>query len=132
MRDFSNQSLKQSAKKSSSYNCFSLIGHLFASRNLAHILHLNSTSYAEHKALNSYYDSLLDLTDDLAETYIGIYGRGAITIPVLKDTNMVSHLKDLRSEVVEHREYISETNLQNMLDEILTLIDKTNYLLTLK
>lgn len=35
-------------------------------------------------------------------------------------------------EVAEHREYIKETNIQNIIDEILSLIDETNYLLTLK
>lgn len=132
MKDFSNQALKQSIKKSTTYDCFSLIGQLFASRNIAHLAHLNTTSYAEHKALNSYYDSLLDLTDTLAETYIGIYGRGTITIPGATITDMKTHLKELRNEVAEHREYIKETNIQNIIDEILSLIDETNYLLTLK
>lgn len=131
MKDFSNQSLKQSVKKSA-YDCFGLIGQLFASRNFAHLAHLNTTSYAEHKALNSYYDSILDLTDTLAETYIGIYGRGVINIPGTTLTDIRSHLKELRIEVAEHREYVKETNIQNIIDEILSLIDETNYLLTLK
>jgi len=49
-----------------------------------------------------------------------------------EDSNFCKHLEVLRQSIVEHREYIHETNLQNLLDEILSLIDKTCYLLTLK
>lgn len=131
MKDFSNSAFKKVSKKPA-YDCFSLLGELFASRNIAHLAHLNTTSFAEHKALNEYYDSILDLTDELAETYIGIYGRNPISIPASNLTDIGGHLKELRLKVVEHREYVLETNIQNILDEILSLIDKTNYLITLK
>ena len=41
------------------------IGTLFHSRDTMHIAHLQTTSFAEHKALNGYYNGILDLTDTL-------------------------------------------------------------------
>ena len=45
------------------------LGKLLHSRNVAHLVHLNTNSYAKHKALNKYYESILDLFDDLAESH---------------------------------------------------------------
>lgn len=133
-KTFTNKEFKKSiTKQPFVYDCGSLIGELFRSRDLAHIVHLNTTSLGEHKALKEFYDEILDLTDTFAETAFGVYGRSKITIPESTVvTDFSSYLKELRMEVVEHREEIKETNLQNILDEILSLIDHTKYLLTLK
>jgi len=106
------------------------IGTLFQSRDAMHIAHLQTTSYAEHKALNGYYDGILDLTDTFTEAYFGRNKRVEIVIPESKLVDSTSHLKELRSIVdTERANYPSE--LQNILDEILSLLDKTLYLLTL-
>lgn len=133
--NFSNEALKKSVSgtKKVYAGCGLLIGELFRARTLAHIAHLDSTSFAEHKALNEFYDSILDLTDTLAETSFGLYGRSKIITPACSlIPNFSSYLKTLRNEVVSHREEITDTNIQNILDEILSLIDHTSYLLTLK
>lgn len=44
-----------------------VLGQLFQSRDIMHLTHLATTSYAEHKALNKAYDGLLSLLDDLIE-----------------------------------------------------------------
>jgi hypothetical protein len=106
------------------------IGTLFQSRDAMHIAHLQTTSYAEHKALNAYYEGILDLTDTFTEAYFGRNKRVEIVIPESKNTEAISHLKELRSIVdTERANYNSE--LQNIMDEILALLDKTLYLLTL-
>jgi hypothetical protein len=106
------------------------IGTLFQSRDAMHIAHLQTTSYAEHKALNGYYDGILDLADSFSESYFGRNKRVDIVIPESKIIDAVSHLKELRSIIdTERANYTSE--LQNMMDEMLSLINKTLYLLTL-
>jgi hypothetical protein len=106
------------------------IGTLFHSRDAMHIAHLQTTSYAEHKALNGYYDGILDLTDTFIEAYFGRFKRVEIVIPEAKIMDAISHLKELQSIVdTERNNYPSE--LQNIMDEVLSLIDKTLYLLTL-
>ena len=55
----------------------SFISTLFASRTQAHIFHLQVTgpgSFAKHKALDDYYNEIIDLTDGLVESYQGRYG----------------------------------------------------------
>ena len=47
---------------------------LLHSQTNAHILHLQSRSYAEHKALESYYEGIDDLIDSFVEAYQGKYG----------------------------------------------------------
>ena len=47
------------------------IGLLFASRDYAHKAHLNTDSFAEHMALNGFYDGIVDLSDGLAEAWMG-------------------------------------------------------------
>lgn len=106
------------------------IGTLFHSRDTMHIAHLQTTSFAEHKALNAYYDGILDLTDKFTEAYFGRFKRCEIIIPESKNMDAISHLKELQSIVdTERNNYPSE--IQNIMDEMLSLIDKILYLLTL-
>jgi len=106
------------------------IGTLFQSRDMMHIAHLQTTSFAEHKALNGYYDGILDLTDTFTEAYFGQNKRVEIVIPESKNTDAVTHMKDMMAMLnSERNNYSSE--LQNIIDEMLGLVDKTAYLLTL-
>jgi hypothetical protein len=107
-------------------------GVLFHSRDCMHLTHLQTTSYAEHKALNKYYEGILDLTDNLIETYFGIAGkRVSIKIPQSEFINAQAHLKQLYSYIESNRGIFEESQLQNIVDEICALINKTQYLLTL-
>lgn len=106
------------------------IGTLFQSRDMMHIAHLQTTSFAEHKALNGYYDGILELTDNFSEVYFGRNKRVEIVIPESKNMDSVSHLKELQAILdTERNNYSSE--LQNIVDEMLSLVNKTLYLLTL-
>lgn len=106
------------------------IGLLFQSRDAMHLQHLATTSYAEHKALNAYYDGVLDITDSFTEKYFGRNGRVEIIIPESKKQDPVSHLTELRGIIEAERENYS-TDLQNILDELIGLVNETLYLLTL-
>lgn len=106
------------------------IGTLFHSRDAMHIAHLQTTSFAEHKALNHYYDGILDLTDKFSEVYFGRNKRVEIIIPESKNLDAISHLREMQQLVDgERNNYSSE--LQNIMDEMLGLINQTLYLLTL-
>lgn len=98
------------------------------------LIHWNTTSYAEHKAIGKLYDQLADLTDTLAETYMGIYGRFG-NIPCAHDElpDAVSYVRDMGDGIQAMRaELPNDTQLQNIVDEIASAVDTTNYLLTLK
>ena len=111
-------------------SCADLIGHLFLARDVTHSVHLNTRSYAKHKALGGFYEKIIDLADDLAEAYQGRYGLiGPITLHSAKKTNnVVDFLEDSLEEVrKERKEYSDDTALQKIIDEIEGLYLSTLY-----
>ena len=107
------------------------LGKLLHSRNVTHLIHLNTTSYGKHKALNTYYNELLELFDDLAETSFGSIGRQDIIVPEARLEDIDSHLQSLKIYIEGTRNIFIGSHLQNIIDEIVALIDHTIYLLTL-
>ena len=47
------------------------VATLFHSATVAHFMHLSTDSYAKHKALQKYYEEIVDLADAVAESYMG-------------------------------------------------------------
>lgn len=111
-----------------------LLAGLICGQICLRLIHWNTTSYAEHKAIGKLYDSLADLTDTLAETYMGIYGRfGNIPCEHSDLPDAVQYVSEMAQMVETIRpELPNDTQLQNIVDEIAATIDTTNYLLTLK
>lgn len=105
-------------------------------RDAAHIAHWKTKSYAEHKALNDFYDELLELIDGFVEQYQGCYGdRMAIKREDGNDDD-IRDLLSFRSEWIEMYRYKicekDDTALQNTIDEVLRLYEQTQYMLTLE
>lgn len=112
----------------------SLISVLFASRNQAHVFHLQTTSYAAHKALNEYYDDIIDLADELIESYQGKYGivynyNSAGKIQDFSSTSNVILYFDQLADLVDtlRSQLPQDTFIQNQIDTIVELIDSTRY-----
>mgnify|MGYP003330941696 FL=1 len=107
-------------------SCADLIGHLFLARDVTHSVHLNTRSYAKHKALGSFYENVIELADDLAEAYQGRHGLiGPITLHSAKKTNnVVEFLEDSLKEVENLRYKVcdkDDTAIQNIIDGIVDL-----------
>lgn len=109
-----------------------IIGIMFMSRTYSHMAHLKTSSYSQHKALNKFYDSIVDLADDLAEAAQGKYGK--LDIPFV---NMAGNTKDpisgLKMQwdmISEECEYCTTPFIDNIVQEIEALYSKTLYLLT--
>jgi hypothetical protein len=108
------------------------VGHLFLARDVAHSVHLNTRSFAKHKALGGFYDKVVDLADDFAEAYQGRHGLiGPISLQTAKKTsNIVDFLQDSLDEVEANRYKVCEekdTAIQNIIDEIVGLYLSTLY-----
>jgi hypothetical protein len=106
------------------------IGTLFQSRDAMHLTHFNTTSFAEHKALGAYYEGILDLTDSFTEKYFGRNKRVEIIIPESKKLSAMEHLKSMQQIIEGERDNYS-SDLQNIMDEMIGLVNETLYLLTL-
>jgi hypothetical protein len=58
-------------------------------------------------------------------------GKQKLIIPEARAEDINKHLSDLKSYIESNRSIFKESNIQNIIDEIVTLINKTTYLLTL-
>jgi len=113
-------------------SCADLIGHLFLARDVTHSVHLNTRSYAKHKALGGFYEDVIEMADDLAEAYQGRHGLiGPITLHSAKKTNnVVDFLEDSLSEIENLRYKVcdkEDTAIQNIIDNIVDLYLSTLY-----
>jgi hypothetical protein len=113
-------------------SCADLIGHLFLARDVTHSVHLNTRSYAKHKALGGFYGKVIDLADDLAEAYQGRHGLiGPITLHSAKKTNnVIEFLEDSLKDVEDMRYKVcdkDDTAIQNIIDGIVDLYLSTLY-----
>ena len=106
------------------------INCLFEIRINGHIAHLQTKSFAEHKALDELYTGIVDLTDSYVETYQGIYG--IITdynekISVKNGLDMTKYLMEERKKFREYRKEVLQTELQQKIDDIIEFLDTIIY-----
>lgn len=106
------------------------ISALFHAVTKTHIMHLQTRSFAQHMALGDFYEGVVDLADALAEAIQGRYGliegydMNAGELPA----SPVEYLIGLSEYVEEARaDMPQDTEIQNMIDEIASLIDSTLY-----
>lgn len=111
------------------------VGMLFNSRTQAHVYHLLTPYYSQHKALQKYYEKIVDLADDYAEAYMGTYGRMkkvSTNSRFLRDPRKArAYFMTLLTRIRRLR-LPKDTHLRNIQDEIIALIRRTIYMLTLK
>jgi hypothetical protein len=95
----------------------------------AHILHLQSRSYSEHKALGNYYNDVADLIDSYVEAYQGKYGLiEGYGQAYAEPAPALEYMIGLSQYVRVSREQLpQDSELQNITDEIAQLIDSTIY-----
>lgn len=108
------------------------IGVLFLGRDVAHSVHLNTRSYSKHKALQKFYDGIIDRADGLAEATQGREGLiGPITLMSAKKTgNIIEFLEGQLAEIEEARYDVfkkEDTPIQNLIDGIVELYLSTLY-----
>ncbi len=123
-----------------------LVARCFAARTAAHIDHLTTESYAQHMALGDFYDAVASGADEFAECYMALHGKFASAdFPRVNQTlgTSINTLTDLRTWIVDNREEACEppgdkdseneredidcTELANLIDNILAVIDRGIY-----
>ena len=108
----------------------------------AKLLHWQTPKYAQHKALDELFESLIELGDELAESIMGKYGRPHISdenlsLRLFNYNNNLSYFMDelyncYRNDCRGLFDENKDSELLNIVDEIISLIDKIKYLLTLE
>lgn len=118
-----------------------MVTELLTLHNQLKINHWQTESYAEHQALGSAYDSLTGLIDEFVEVFMGKYGRivnksgFGLDVQNLKDipSNDLAdkYIKYLVEELPKKLDAKKDTDLLNIRDEMLSVLNKLKYLLTL-
>lgn len=107
------------------------VGNLLHSATVTHFMHLQTKSYAKHIALGAYYDEIVDLVDSVAEAIQGCYGEIITGYPSMfanVNSEPLDYLKSLQVFVSDSRSNLpQESNIQNEIDNVATLIDSTIY-----
>ena len=112
-----------------------LIAIMFLGRELTHREHLKVTgpgSLAKHKALNEFYEGIVNLADKFAETWQGKYGI-IEDIPLLEN-EFAGNINEVLRQQVEwidaNRDEVTDYRpLQNIIDEICGFYLEKLYLL---
>jgi hypothetical protein len=109
-----------------------LIALLFFARDVAHREHLKTTSYAQHVALNEFYEAIVGNADSIAEAY---QGRNGIIddIPMLtmelsggpaeKLEKILTAFEKIRYTAADK----SDSTIQNLIDEAIAQFLSTLY-----
>ena len=108
------------------------VGLFFLARDVTHSVHLNTRSYAKHKALQEFYEEIVELADGFAEAYQGRHGLiGPISLQSAKKTSNVVEFLQNQVEEIETVRYTvcskTDTPLQNLIDGIVELYLSTLY-----
>lgn len=132
--DDDNESDNNQDDESSNHNedfC-EMVCQLLHSQTQVHIFHLGTKSYAEHKALQGYYEGVDALTDGLVESYQGKYGLltnyKSYKNQSYKNKNQVlKYFTGLLSMIEEKRDCCDDSYIQNQIDTVQELIYSTMY-----
>jgi hypothetical protein len=109
-----------------------MICNILHSRNQVHVFHLQTKSFAEHKALNDYYDGVVGLFDGIVESYQGKYGiiKNFKTFKIEQYRNnkkTISYFERLLDIIDENRDSVEDSYIQNQIDTVQELINSTVY-----
>ena len=96
----------------------------------AHLAHLKTGSFSQHKALEEFYSEIGDIVDSYAESYFGglefieEYPTSVIIIAGTPLEYMITLKKYVETT---RKELPQDSYLQNIIDEMMALITRTIY-----
>lgn len=109
-----------------------MVCQLLHSQTQVHIFHLGTKSYAEHKALQGYYESIDGIVDGIIESYQGQYGlltnyKSYKNQTYKNKKQVLKYFMGLLDTIAENRESVDDSYLQNQIDTVEELIYSTMY-----
>jgi high-affinity Fe2+/Pb2+ permease len=109
-----------------------MVSILLHSQTQVHIFHLQTKSYAEHKALQKYYEGIDALVDGLIESYQGKYDvitqyNSVKNEDYKSNEQVIKYFKTLDGMIEKNRKEVKESFIQNQIDTVQELINSTVY-----
>lgn len=123
-------------KMSSELNLDVICGKLLFYQEQLHLLHWQTSSYAEHKALGGLYEYIESFRDDIVEKLMGYTGKKPgvyklIPLESKQSTNVIVELMEFACSLKEYGEKNKFHDICNLADSLSGEAAKTKYLLTL-
>ena len=119
-------------------NLNEIMKFLFTIQFINKLYHLNTSSFARHKAADGFDDSIQKHIDRFAETYIGRYKVKPVVTSIRLDQDFISD-EGIERLFIQVRKYLENLNnvftdpdLLNIRDDLLADVNKTLYLFQLK
>jgi len=131
--DFDNQNQSNGEEGDTNVGDFvDMMSALLNSQTQVHVFHLQTESYAEHKALQNYYEGIDGIVDGLVESFQGKYQilknyRGGDIYDWKSTDETIKYLKNLCTMVEEKRNCCKDSYIQNQIDTVCELINSTTY-----
>lgn len=124
------QSENNESKNSSGFK--DMVSILLHSKTQTHIFHLQTKSYAEHIALQGYYEGIDALVDGLIESYQGKYDiitqyNSVKNEDYKSNEQVIKYFKALDTMIEKNRKSVKESFIQNQIDTVQELINSTVY-----
>lgn len=113
-------------------NIRDLIVELLHAGTKIHFTHFKTTSFSAHKALNEFYDEIVDFADNLAEQYQGItetlmdYPTTSVA-PINTVEEAIDYMRNLYVRINQAQANCSYSEIVNELDNVKSLINTTKY-----
>lgn len=109
-----------------------MVSILLHSQTQVHIFHLQTKSYAEHKALQKYYEGIDALVDGIIESYQGKYDvitqyNSVKNEDYKSNEQVIKYFKALDTMIDKNRKEVKESFIQNQIDTVQELINSTVY-----
>jgi hypothetical protein len=110
----------------------------FTIQNTNKLYHLNTTSFARHKATDAFDESLQSHIDKFAETFIGRYKLKPVINHIkinpyfLSDSGIEELFIQIREYLQNFNKMYTDPDLLNIRDDLLVDVNKTIYLFQLK
>lgn len=127
----------QEMMKSTEMTLESVASRLTYFHEQLHLLHWNTSSYAEHQALGGLYDYVHDFKDGVVEKLMGYMGKrvGQLkmepVVPTANASAVVSELISFSHQLMEWAEANRYCDVENLAQSLSGEAAKTKYLLTL-
>lgn len=122
-------------------NISSNVNFFLGLQNQMKICHWQTKGIARHEAFGDFYDDLTPLIDKYIEQAMGKYGRfvldeetKTIELSNLSELDIKSLINTTREALVQFTEQLdpSDTDLLNLRDEFIGLVNKYAYLFTME
>lgn len=110
-----------------------LITEFYCVANSAHVAHINTRSFAQHKALGEFYDFANDFKDRMIEYMVGQgYVNQIVVGPIDTNEDIIDEATEAMDMINQFSAQSGDETLKNMAADFQESVGKLKYLLLLK